>query len=648
MGFESSHVFTAPRPADPVGWAIRTGLPIEIAFLRAYRIDAAVLRAAAETALCDDVCPAVALIAYGGVTATFYYRALADVLGSDFIDNQPILAPTQDFEASCRAGCVALAAGHEARLIAAPRDERLRSLLNARRRRWPEIAITTPAHLATILRDHMQDQVEHVARDALPMATPRLSAKGALDTWAAVGSAAALAVGILGLVTAPALVGDFFGALFFAGASFRLAVSAGGLAPVDQASPRAIPRADLPTYSVLVPLRDEAALVPDLIVALEAIDYPRGKLEVFVLLEPEDRATRHALASALLPPWLHVVVGPAGGSLRTKPRALNIGLQMARGELLTVYDAEDRPDPDQLRRAAALFRAEPDLVCAQARLAIDNGANSLLARLFAIEYAALFDVFNVGIVSLGFPLALGGTSNHFRTSILRKSGGWDAWNVTEDADLGLRLARLGHRVACLSSTTREAAPDRLTVWMKQRRRWTKGWMQTFLVLARDMPRVMRTLGWAKSLGLVPLLINLVVGPLLFPVFFEEVLRTLLSAGAPTPHGTIELVEATLDVSVLLLGIASTLWCGYAGVRARGLQRFLPWLPLMLPYQFMISLAAWMGLADLVLQPFHWHKTDHRAGVRGLTRRATTSIVHRAQSRGRGERRAGDRCQAEGA
>jgi glycosyltransferase XagB len=202
-----------------------------------------------------------------------------------------------------------------------------------------------------------------------------------------------------------------------------------------------------------------------------------AKLDIKLVIEHDDRATCRAIQALKLPAIYETVVAPKGWP-RTKPRALNIALPQLRGELAVVYDAEDIPAPSQLREAAERFlRAPRKLACLQARLAIDNSEDSWLTRLFAIEYAMLFDVLNPGYAGLGLPVPLGGSSNHFRTEVLRDVCGWDAWNVTEDADLGLRLARFGYRVGILSSTTQEEAPARLDAWLKQRRRWSKGWMR---------------------------------------------------------------------------------------------------------------------------------------------------------------------------
>ena len=254
------------------------------------------------------------------------------------------------------------------------------------------------------------------------------------------------------------------------------------------------PDRNLPSYTIIAALYREAAITRKLISALDAIQYPRAKLEVLIVIEADDHETREALAALDLPGHMKIIRAPPGFP-RTKPRALNVALPLARGEFTVVFDAEDEPDGDQLRIAAAFFAKLPSRVaCLQARLTIDNMRDTWLTRMFTIEYATLFDVFNPGLASLGSPILLGGTSNHFRTAVLQKICGWDAWNVTEDADLGIRLSRMGYEVADLPSSTLEEAPATLAKWMKQRTRWMKGYMQTCISHSRTARRT-RDAAW---------------------------------------------------------------------------------------------------------------------------------------------------------
>jgi cellulose synthase/poly-beta-1,6-N-acetylglucosamine synthase-like glycosyltransferase len=408
-------------------------------------------------------------------------------------------------------------------------------------------------------------------------------------------------------------------ALFLAAMACRLLLCANRFRLVAPPEPAdAVADKDLPVYSVLVPLHDEANMARQIVARLDAIDYPAVKLEIKLIVEEHDVATRVALLALPLSPVYEIVTAPPGDP-RTKPRALNIALALIKGDYVTIYDAEDTPDPDQLRKAVARFAALPrDVACLQASLAIApasrqaNRVDHVLARLFAIEYAALFDLYNVGVGLARMPMALGGTSNHIRTRVLRDVGGWDAWNVAEDADLGVRLARFGYRAEALDSTTLEQAPRGLGGWFKQRRRWTKGWLQTILVLATSPLSAMRDLGPARTAIVILMAVSLIVGPVLSPVLALLIGLDLWTHGIPRPQGVPGVLIATLWGSVFVMGLVAPLWMGYAGIRLRRLEAFLPMLPLVLPYQIMIAAAAVAGLVDLLRDPYHWHKTRHYA------------------------------------
>jgi cellulose synthase/poly-beta-1,6-N-acetylglucosamine synthase-like glycosyltransferase len=274
---------------------------------------------------------------------------------------------------------------------------------------------------------------------------------------------------------------------------------------------------------------------------------------VKIVLESDDRETAEALRAAGLPAYVEIVVAPPGAP-RTKPRALNVALPTARGRLLTIFDAEDRPEPSQLRMAAETFAAAGSrLACLQARLAIDNGHEGWLAYFFAIGYAALFDVINPGLAALGLPMPLGGTSNHFRTDILRRVVGWDAWNVTEDADLGLRFARLGYQVGAIEATTYEDAPLRLGNWLGQRTRWMKGWMQTTAVFLRAPRRHFREIGSLETYSAFFAMASLIAGPLFGPFYGLRIVWDMVRGDLLAPAGFPRLALAANSLAIALFG-----------------------------------------------------------------------------------------------
>jgi cellulose synthase/poly-beta-1,6-N-acetylglucosamine synthase-like glycosyltransferase len=342
-------------------------------------------------------------------------------------------------------------------------------------------------------------------------------------------------------------------------------------------------------------------------------DYPPEKLDVKLVVEADDAETRAAIAARKTRMPIEVIVAPAEGP-RTKPKALNVALPFARGSFTVVYDAEDRPQADQLRRALQTFcAAGPDLACVQACLCIDNTADSWLARLFTAEYAGQFDVFLPGIATLHLPLPLGGSSNHFRTATLNEIGGWDAYNVTEDADLGMRLARFGYRAGVIDSTTYEEAPARFAPWLRQRTRWFKGWMQTWLVHMREPRRLLSDLGLAGFAAFQLTVGGNALAALVHPLFLGWLIYAVWGGAPMWKHGGASVVLlAGLYGTTVLIGYGTSAFLGWFGLARRGLLS-TAWVLLLTPLHWLLlllSLAAWRALFQLVASPYRWEKTEH--------------------------------------
>lgn len=363
----------------------------------------------------------------------------------------------------------------------------------------------------------------------------------------------------------------------------------------------------LPTFSVLIPLYREVAVVPGLLDALARLDYPSELLEILFITEADDRATRRAIANAGLYPNMRTVTVPRGQP-KTKPRALNYALQDARGALVVVFDAEDVPDADQLRRAAhAFIEGGPRLACVQARLAVSNPDDSFFSRQFAFEYGALFKGLLPALDYLRWPIPLGGTSNHFRRDVLLKCGGWDPFNVTEDADLGIRLARLGYEVSIIDSETVEEAPTTWQVWLGQRTRWIKGWMQTYLVHMRRPARLWRDLGPWKFAGFQVTICAMLISMLCHPWFYVlAMIYSVLGMGI-LPETDFLLWLCGANLATGYLSAASLIAVTSAGSGAPRRLVSILFLPI---YWLAISCAAYRAILDLMLRPFYWEKTMH--------------------------------------
>ena len=455
----------------------------------------------------------------------------------------------------------------------------------------------------------------------LKTASPVASAGRRMWLWQYIAAALAFGSSIGLFLAAPQQAGGLvlIGAavLFTLIVFFRLLVLAAALVKPSAivARPRRNHRArlkdaDLPLYSVLVPLFREADIVPDLIDALSALDYPVPKLEIVLILEESDRATRRAVACASVPAHFRIIVVP-DGQPRTKPKALNVALALTRGEIVAVFDAEDVPARGQLRQAAAIFMRHPGrYACLQARLAIYNPRQSRLTRQFALEYAALFHVLLPALVWWRLPLPLSGTSNHFPRAVLEAST-WDPFNVTEDADLGIRLTRKAGRIGLLDSDTYEEAPVTFRQWLPQRTRWIKGWMQTYLVHTRQPFRLLRDLGLWRTFGFHALIGGFLASVLALPISLLVIAIEFASASpfAMEP-GSLHHVALTIALIDFAVGIAAALLAVVIGA-ARARLGAIAWHILFAPvYWLLISLAAYRALIQIVWCPHLWEKTEH--------------------------------------
>jgi cellulose synthase/poly-beta-1,6-N-acetylglucosamine synthase-like glycosyltransferase len=406
---------------------------------------------------------------------------------------------------------------------------------------------------------------------------------------------------------------------FLAALSLRLFGSyLGGSLPLTTR----IPDRELPTYTIVAALYRESRAVQGLVASLRNLDYPPEKLDIKLVIEADDLATWQALADLKLTAPFEIILAPQEGP-RTKPKALNAALLFARGTFTVVYDAEDRPEPDQLRRAVDMFVSNDDrLACVQGALTIDNTDDSWLAGLFTAEYAAQFDLFLPGLARLQLPMPLGGSSNHFRTAALHDVGAWDAYYVTEDADLGIRLARFGYRATVIESTTYEEAPARLGPWLRQRTRWFKGWMQTWAVHMRSPRRLYKDLGPGGFWTFQLVVGGNVLSSLIHPIFLASVIHAAVF-GHPLLSAESQSTALTwLFGMSLTSGYLLSIVLGIRGLARRGLLAHAWVLMLVSVHWAILSLAAWRAVYKLLRDPQGWEKTEH--GLAKHSRRANTA------------------------
>ncbi len=595
--------------------AARTDFAADIAFLASRGVLEAVLRQAERQAAHNGTAAADELIA-SGFDRKLYWTMLAEDLGLPFSDDLTGADLVSDAGLSDDvvqlAAAVLVMLGGKVMLVAAPRGDEI-ALLERRLAEQPGIAArvriaapeTIRAFIAARREELLADHAVHRLGRALPsLSSGRKRARGARGPFALL--AAVLALGLAAPVTTFTAIG-LLSTLFFLNCSFwKLQAAFRRLRPL-----RLEPIADhrLPTYSVLVPLYREARVVADLVSHLQRVDYPSAKLQVLLIVEADDLATRAAVGVASLPPHFETVVVPAGGP-RTKPKALTYALPFVRGKYVVVFDAEDRPELDQLRRAAAAFNDAPGLGCVQARLTPDN-EESWLARMFAVEYAANFEVLLPALAERCAPLPLGGTSNHFPRAVLERVAAWDPFNVTEDADLGIRLARFGYRSTTIFSRTYEEAPVLFRQWLPQRRRWIKGWMQTVaLNLGKGIHPNLR-LSLTERLAMHGILSAGVLGLLLYPASLLVIVGALIAlkhGALPEGHLARTLLALNLaNAAAVLVSAVVSSWRGLVSARMTHLSVHVLALPI---YWALMSIAAWQALFQFFRRPSEWEKTAH--------------------------------------
>lgn len=371
----------------------------------------------------------------------------------------------------------------------------------------------------------------------------------------------------------------------------------------------ALPADELPTYTILVPLYREALVLPRLVQYLSRLDYPAAKLDIQLLMEADDQLTQDACAQLTLPPQFHPVVVPHSLP-KTKPKACNWGLYTCQSELLVIFDAEDRPEPDQLRKAVAAFRQLPaHIVCLQAKLNFYNQRHNLLTRWFTSEYSAWFDLFLPGLTASGWPIPLGGTSNHFKVAPLKELGGWDPFNVTEDCDLGIRLHKHGYGAAMIDSTTWEEANGNFLSWFRQRSRWVKGYLQTYLVHMRRPLKLLRQLGPGSFFSFQMTIGGACACFLLNPLYWLMTVLWFLTHSAT--------IAAIFPAPVYALGTFCLLVANfvfiYVAVIAclnRGYYDLVKYSVITPLYWLMMSWGAYKAAAQLITRPHYWEKTEH--------------------------------------
>jgi cellulose synthase/poly-beta-1,6-N-acetylglucosamine synthase-like glycosyltransferase len=412
------------------------------------------------------------------------------------------------------------------------------------------------------------------------------------------------------LVILNALITAFY--LVFSIYKFRLifrAISSNLEVPVSDQEVAQLKDSELPVYTILVPVHHEAEVLPDVLKSMVALDYPSARLDILVLLEEDDLETIRKFDEINPPHFIQKVIVP-NELPKTKPKACNYGLIHARGDYIVIYDAEDLPDRDQLKKVLIAFSKAPeDVACIQAKLNYYNRKQNILTQWFTVEYSMWFDLLLPGLDADHAPIPLGGTSNHFKTYALLEAGAWDPYNVTEDADLGIRLFKRGYRTRIVDSTTYEEANSQYNNWIRQRSRWLKGYMQTWLVHMRHPIRLIQEIGFNNFMSF-----QYIVGGTFFTALMNPVYWVLTSIWFLAQPDFIHLLFPGMifymGALCLYVGTFVFTYINVAGSMRRGYYDMVATALLSPIYWAMSSIASWKGFVQLIFKPHFWEKTRH--------------------------------------
>lgn len=568
------------------------------------------------------------LLASGVVTETAFYLAIAQVLDVAFEskpDPQRLVMRQADCLTLLRRGGNRMAAAMEdgrgglVHLVAPDLAgwQRLQRLFSEKPILRRRIRIIAPSVLRQAILCRSREALTRLALASLYEKRPDCSARHVISAYQAFVLGLLAAIVPTATLLAPkgtlTALHIFLSLFFFACVALRTAAIFWLTPPPARLRLPTAPR-DIPVYSVLVALDREAEVVSDLLVGLSRLCWPASKLEIKLVCEEDDVDTIRAILTHPLGSRVEIVVVP-DTQPRTKPKALSYALPLTSGEFIVLYDAEDRPHPMQLMEAWQRFReAGPDLGCLQAPLEVSNRGSGLIANMFGFEYAALFRRLLPWLAANHLMFPLGGTSNHFRRSVLEEVAGWDPYNVTEDADLGLRLARFGYRAETISCPTHEDGPEDFRTWRLQRMRWFKGWMQTWLVHMRAPGRLASELPLASFCLVQILFAGMILSALFHPFLFLAALLLGVQLGAGMPLGEWQFNLLIFDTISVALGYASFMILGGLALSRRELKGYWKVCLYTPVYWIMLSIAAWYALHELCKRPHHWNKTPHRKSL----------------------------------
>ncbi|MEM5500015.1 glycosyltransferase family 2 protein [Ahrensia kielensis] len=590
-----------------------------IAFLLSFGLPQKMLRRAMALAEENGTYGAKELIAFNGIQEIQYYQLLAKHLDVEFIEEAQIVKLVDLSETSIAAFAQKQVVWGDLgqgilRPILAPDPRQITRLekILAADKRQVKIALTAPCILRSVAIEQQKEQLSYAAINQLYIAKPSASARIGASAW----QGAIISIIVIAIALALSLSNGAAGvvfhlilSMFFACCTGLRLIALSNFSPINFAKIAPSPNKDKPVYSVMVALHDEAEVVGDLVEALRKLKWPRSKLEIKLVCEADDYKTIDKIKAEDLDPRFEIIQVPPS-TPRTKPKALCYALGFTSGKFITLYDAEDRPHPEQLLEAYQRFdNADDKLGCLQAPLKIANAEDNAISSMFHFEYAGLFYGLIPWLARRKAPIMLGGTSNHFRRDALIAVGGWDPFNVTEDADIGIRLWRHGYNIDTITRPTLEDAPLNVSTWIPQRTRWFKGWIQTWLVHMKQPIKLTQNASFPSVFILNILLTGTLASALLHPFVLAKAIYLSVIGGGE--YDTIWITAITfIDWATVVLsyiGFIAMCWVSTEKPLRRKISHHFIFTPL---YWLGISFAAWRAMLQLQTAPFKWEKTAH--------------------------------------
>ncbi len=362
-------------------------------------------------------------------------------------------------------------------------------------------------------------------------------------------------------------------------------------------------RKEFPLVTILVPLKQENEVIHQTFSAISNLNYPSSSIQGIIIVESTDTLTKKSIETSIIPDGFEVMEIPTLPPF-TKGRAIQRALLVAKGKYITIYDAESRPEPNQVIKAVEILEKEKGKTCLQSIIRIENAKENEITSFFASEFWDWYDKRMVNLHKRGIPFGLGGNSFFLATETLKEVGGWDPFNVTEDAELTVRLIKNNVDIKLMNSITHEACPSTMKNWIKQRTRWSKGLLTTSIIHLISGKFGFKGFTFKQWYHFW---LRMYVGNLI-PFFFAFIFILFLFQSFS--YENFVLVNIVLAIN-LVPSLIVSMWADKKNFNTMGIKiRIHNLFAVTLIYWGMYLWAGFRANYEFLFSPLKWHKTDH--------------------------------------